>query len=134
MEAIAPQPAAAPTAPMVPPPMAAGGPAPLPVAASAPMPPMEDGGAVIKKSSGFKEWFDDINVVDVTVCAFIVGAILYSAQYFRFMMQLEKAGYADLKGKVNKLQSSVDNAVSEMNAAGRMNNQRGRKTPQFRIA
>ena len=118
-------------APMVPPPAPA---APMPVAAQ-PMaaPPMEDGGAVIKKSGGIKEWFSDINIVDVAVSAVIVGAVLYTVHYYKFMMMLEKSGYADLSGKVAKLQSAMDAQKAEMNAAGGNKLDRQRRRPVMRL-
>jgi hypothetical protein len=64
------------------------------VAPAAPMPQspvMEDGGAV-KSSNPIKNFFSDINVVDVTVSAFIVAAVIYSINYHKFMMMIEKTG------------------------------------------
>lgn len=126
---ITPQPA--PT-PMVPPaaPMAAGGQPPMPSAPPA-VPPYEDGGAVVTKGGGIKEWFSDINIVDVTVSAFIVGAVLYTVHYYKFMMMLEKSGYADLSGRIAKLQSGIDAQKAEMNAAGRL--EKSRKRPVMRL-
>lgn len=129
------EPQATPPMATPPTPMAGGGAPPMPMAAppapATPSPSFEEGGAVIKKGGGIKEWFSDINIVDVTISAFIVGGIIYMVQYYKFMMMLEKAGYADLKGKVAKLQSSVDATKAEMNAAGKM--QRGRKAPLMRL-
>jgi hypothetical protein len=123
-------PQSAPT-PMVPPaPMAAGGQQPMPSAPPA-APPYEDGGAVVTKGGGIKEWFSDINIVDVTVSAFIVGAVLYTVHYYKFMMMLEKSGYADLSGRIAKLQSGIDAQKAEMNAAGRL--EKSRKRPVMRL-
>jgi hypothetical protein len=124
-------PQSAPT-PMVPPPapMAAGGQQPMP-SAPPPAPPYEDGGAVVTKGGGIKEWFSDINIVDVTVSAFIVGAVLYTVHYYKFMMMLEKSGYADLSGRIAKLQSGIDAQKAEMNAAGRL--EKSRKRPVMRL-
>lgn len=124
-----PQPA---PAPMVPPPapMAAGGQPPMPSAPPA-APPYEDGGAVVTKGGGIKEWFSDINIVDVTVSAFIVGAVLYTVHYYKFMMMLEKAGYADLNSKISKMQSAMDAQKAEMNAAGRL--EKSRRRPVMRL-
>jgi hypothetical protein len=74
-------------APMVPPPAAAPMAAPMAAPPMAP-PPFEDGGAIVKKSGGIKEWFSDINIVDVAVSAVIVGAVLYTVHYYKFMMML----------------------------------------------
>ena len=78
-------------------------PAPAPIAPAAqpaaspnyvpPAPPMpqtlsmEDGGSV-KSSNPIKNFFSDINVVDVTVSAFIVAAVIYSINYHKFMMMI----------------------------------------------
>jgi hypothetical protein len=124
-------------APMAPPPAPVGvAPiAPLPVAAP-PMapPPFEDGGAIVKKGGGIKEWFSDINIVDVAVSAVIVGAVLYTVHYYKFMMMLEKSGYSDLNTKVSKLQSAVDAQKAEMNAAGNGKLDRQRRRPVMRLA
>ena len=117
-------------APMAPLPVAAppmGAPAPAPMAA----PPFEDGGAVVKSGGGIKQWFSDINIVDVAVSAVIVGAVLYTVHYYKFMMMLEKSGYADLSARVAKLQSGLDAQKAEMNAAGKLEKQR--KRPVMRL-
>ena len=119
-------------APMAPPPA----PVAAPPVAAPPMaaPPMEDGGAVVSKSSGVKAWFNDINIVDVAVSAVIVGAVLYTVHYYKFMMMLEKSGYADLNTKIAKLQSAVDAQKAEMNASGNGKLDRQRKRPVMRLA
>lgn len=127
---INPQPAPAPMVPAPAAPMAAGGQPPMPSAPPA-APPYEDGGAVVTKGGGIKEWFSDINIVDVTVSAFIVGAVLYTVHYYKFMMMLEKSGYADLTARIAKLQSGMDAQKAEMNAAGRL--EKSRKRPVMRL-
>lgn len=113
-------------------PQAANPPMPMP-----PSPMMEEGGAtsgaVINSGGGIKEWFSDINIVDVTISAFIVGAILYTTHYFKFMMMLEKSGYADLSAKVAKLQSGMEAQKAEMNANGANKVDRLRKRPMMRL-
>ena len=112
-------------------------PAPAPIAPAAqpaaspnyvpPAPPMpqtlsmEDGGSV-KSSNPIKNFFSDINVVDVTVSAFIVAAVIYSINYHKFMMMIEKTGYADLSSRISKLESSLAAAKksAEANASGGM--------------
>jgi hypothetical protein len=120
-------------APMVPPPAAAPAAAPMAAPPMAP-PPFEDGGAIVKKGGGIKEWFSDINIVDVAVSAVIVGAVLYTVHYYKFMMMLEKSGYSDLNTKVAKLQSAVDAQKAEMNAAGNGKLDRQRRRPVMRLA
>ena len=124
----APPPMVAPAAPM-----AAGGQPPMASPAMAAAPPFEEGGAVVNKGGGIKEWFSDINIVDVTVSAFIVGAVLYTVHYYKFMMMLEKSGYADLSGRIAKLQSGIDAQKAEMNAAGNGKLDRQRRRPVMRL-
>lgn len=119
--------AAAPT----PPPVAEAGAAVAPAAPAAPSPQytppptpapattMAEGGAT-SGGGGIKAFFSDINVLDVTISAFIVAAVLYSIKYHRYMMMLEKSGYADLSTRVQKLESAIAAAKrkAEANAAG----------------
>ena len=86
-----------------------------------------DGG----RGGGIKAFFSDVNVVDVTISAFIVAAVIYSVQYHRYMLMIEKTGYADLSTRVQKLESSIEASKrkAEANAAGsgkvNMRNKRG---------
>jgi hypothetical protein len=92
---------------------------PPPPAPSAPA--MAEGGETPSGSGGgIKAFFSDVNVVDVTISAFIVAAVIYSVQYHRYMMMIEKTGYADLSTRVQKLESSIEAAKrkAEANAAG----------------
>lgn len=94
-------------------------PPPTPVAAPLPQSTgetMAQGGAT--KSNPFKEFFSDINLVEVSISAFIVAAVIYSIQYHKFMMLLEKTGYADLNTRVGRLESAMSKKQSEANAAG----------------
>lgn len=96
-----------------------------------PMPPappaMAEGGAVISKSGGgFKEFFEDVNLLDVTISAFIVASVLYTVHYYRYMMLLEKSGYQDLSARLGKIESAVAAKKAEMNAAGNMRNNKRR--------
>lgn len=86
----------------------------------APTPEVEDGSSY-RSSSRIKDFFSDINVVDVTISAFVVAAVIYSIQYHRFMMMIEKSGYADLSSRVQKLESSMAAAkkTAEVNANGK---------------
>lgn len=112
-----------PAAAVAPPPAAPAAPSPqyTPPPAPAPAPAMAEGGDTSGgRGGGFKEFFSDINVVDVTVSAFIVAAVLYSIQYHKYMMMLEKTGYADLSTRVQKVESAIAAAKkkAEANAAG----------------
>lgn len=101
---------------------------PTPPPAPAPAPVMAEGGELGGSGSsggGFgskiKDFFSDINILDVAVSAFIVGGVLYAVHYYKFMMMMEKSGYADLSSRVQKLESQMAAAAkksSEMNAAG----------------
>ena len=102
---------------------------PAPPAPSAPA--MAEGGETSGGSGGgIKAFFSDVNVVDVTISAFIVAAVIYSVQYHRYMMMIEKTGYADLSTRVQKLESSIEAAKrkAEANASGsgKMNMRRKR--------
>jgi len=110
---------------------------PMPMAQ--PMPYNGDGGddmgggngAFIKKGGGIKEFFNDINILDVTISAFVVGGILYAVYYYKYMMMLEKSGYADLSTRVQKLESALAAQKAELNAVGKMDKMR--KRPLMRL-
>lgn len=112
-------PGAAAPATAAPAPMPAPAPAPM---QAAPMPMYADGGEMgdSGKSGGIKGFFEDINIVDVAISAFIVGGVIYAIQYYKFMMMIEKTGYADLSARIQKLESAAQAAkkVAEANASG----------------
>lgn len=89
-----------------------------------PQPAMAEGGSVASGGSGgsnkFKEFFSDINLLEVAISAFIIGGVLYSIHYFKFMMMLEKTGYADLNTRIQRLESQMSAAKksAEANATG----------------
>lgn len=110
--------AAAPVA--APAPMPAPAPAPM---QAAPMPIYADGGEMGDSGSsggGIKGFFNDINIVDIAISAFIVGGVIYAIQYYKFMMMIEKTGYADLSARIQKLESAAQAAkkIAEANASG----------------
>jgi hypothetical protein len=115
-------PGAAAPATAAPAPMPAPAPAPM---QAAPMPMYADGGDMgdSGKSGGIKGFFEDINIVDVAISAFIVGGVIYAIQYYKFMMMIEKTGYADLSARIQKLESAAQAAkkVAEANASGSKN-------------
>lgn len=89
------------------------------------MPTMADGGSVggdAPRKNPFKDFFSDINVVDVAISAFIVGAVIYSIQYHKFMIMMEKTGYADLSTRLSRAENDIaaakKKAASEANANG----------------
>jgi len=96
---------------------------PPPPPAPAPTATMEDGGSVGGSSGGnkFTEFFSDINILDVAISAFIVGGVLYAIHYYKFMMMMEKTGYADLSARIQKVESQIAAANkknAELNATG----------------
>jgi len=117
--------------------------APLPMAQPMPQAPMQMGGAPMvgmanngayinnNGGGGIKGWLKDINILDVTISAFIVGGIIYAVQYYRFMMLLEKTGYADVSSRISKLESSIAAQKAEQNASGNMD--RMRRRPVMRL-
>ena len=118
--------------PQATPPMAQPMPQGTPPMGGAPMGGMPNNGAYINSGGGgIKGWFKDINILDVTISAFIVGGIIYAVQYYRFMMMLEKTGYADLSSRIAKLESAVAAQKAEMNASGSAN--RLRRQPLMRL-
>lgn len=84
---------------------------------------LEDGGDVGgSKGSAIKDFFNGINGLDVAISAFIIAWGLYAIQYYKFLMMLEKTGYADLSSRVQKLESaSTAKKQTEMNASGGRN-------------
>lgn len=121
MEGAAPAAAAAPATPVAPAASPQYNPPPVPAPpASTPM--MAEGGDVGGGGGGnkFKEFFSDINILDVTISAFIIGGVLYAIHYYKFMMMMEKTGYADLSARVQKVESAIAAAkkTAEVNAAG----------------
>jgi|688.fasta_scaffold631988_2 hypothetical protein len=111
---------------------AAPAPAPAPAAPSpqyipppSNMPSMAEGGDVggaAPRKNPFKDFFADVNVVDVAISAFIVGAVIYSIQYHKFMIMMEKTGYADLSTRINRAESELAavkrKTATEANATG----------------
>ena len=106
--------------------------APMPMAApppAAPAPAMAEGGETTS-GGGIRGWFGDINVVEVSVSALIVGVGIYAIQYFRLMMAMEKSAYNDVIERIGKLESAALAAkkTAEVNASG----SRGRR-PVMRL-
>ena len=118
--------------PQAPPPMAQPMPQGTPPMGGAPMGGMPNNGAYINNGGGgIKGWFKDINILDVTISAFIIGGIIYAVQYYRLMMTLEKTGYADVSSRMAKLESAIAAQKAEMNASG--NTSKLRRQPLMRL-
>lgn len=92
---------------------------------------MASGGETSSSGGGIKEFFSDVNIVDVVLSAFIVAGVFYSMYYYKYMMKLEKTGYEEVTDRVMKLESSMAAKEAEMNAIG---NASKRKRPIMRIA
>jgi len=111
-------------------PMAAGGMPPQ----APPPPPMNpnyaDGGEMGggSKSNPIKDFFSDINIVEAGILALGVATFLYAIHYYKFEMQLSKTGYADLNGRMQKLESDMAKKEKEANA----NAQGGSRKPMLR--
>ncbi len=83
----------------------------------------EDGGEVSNEGSiggSIRSFFSGINLLEAAISAFIVGGIIYTIQYYKFMMMMEKNGYSDLYARIQKLESAEMAKKAEMNAAGKM--------------
>ena len=66
-----------------------------------------------------RDFFSDVNIIDVAISAFIIGGVLYSIHYFKFIMMLEKTGYTDMSSRMAKLESAMTAKQAEANATGR---------------
>jgi len=123
-------PSSTPPAPVSAPPVAAAGgmqPQMAPPPPPPPSPSYADGGDLGggSKSNPIKDFFSDINIVEAGLLALGVATFLYAIHYYKFEMQLSKTGYADLNGRMQKLES--DMAKREREASANANGQGGRK-------
>lgn len=105
------------------PPMMGGGYAPM--QAPPPMPAMANGGetAAAPKSNPFKDFFSDINMIEAGILALGVATFLYAIYYYKFEMKMTKTGYADLNGRVQKLEAAEakrSQKEANANATGKM--------------
>ena len=79
---------------------------------------------------GIRGFFADVNIVDIAISAFLVAGITYIIYYHKYMLKLEKTGYADLSDRMMKLESAIAAREAQLNAAGNMNK---KKRPLMRI-
>jgi hypothetical protein len=98
-------------------PMAA--PASMPAAPPAATPIPESDSSRYENGGSIRDFLGDINLVDVAISAFIIGGVLYSIHYFKFMMMLEKTGYTDMSSRMAKLESAMTAKQAEANATGK---------------
>jgi hypothetical protein len=82
-------------------------------------PTYESGGATSSKSNPIKDFFSDINFVEAGIMALGVAAFLYAIYYYKFEMTMTKTGYANLNGRLQKIElEEAKRKSSEMNASG----------------
>lgn len=82
-------------------------------------PSFESGGTTSSKSNPIKEFFSDINFVEAGIMALGVATFLYAIYYYKFEMTMTKTGYADLNGRLQKIElEEAKRKSSEMNASG----------------
>lgn len=86
-----------------------------------PQPPMNnsmaDGGNV-GRGNPFKDFFNDINILDITISAFIVAGVIYSISYYKFQMLKDQKGYAEISQRIATIESQIKKVNSELNATG----------------
>ena len=84
-----------------------------------------DGGSTPSKTNPIKEFFEGINVVEAGIMALGVAAFLYAIYYYKFEMTMTKTGYADLNGRLQKIELELEKKKkAEMNASGGMKKKR----------
>ncbi len=71
------------------------------------------------KSNIFKGFFNDINILDVMLSAFIVGGILYVVYYYRHQMAKDKTIFTDFDTRLSTIEKQVKKVNSELNATGK---------------
>ena len=89
---------------------------------------MGDGGNV-GRGNPFKDFFNDINILDITISAFIVAGVIYSISYYKYQMLKDQKGYADISQRMATIESQIKKVNSELNATG--NNKK--KKPLIRL-
>lgn len=67
-------------------------------------------GAEVHNGGPIKEWFEDINILDVSISAFIIASVFYVVNYYKYQMLLEKSTLADLRTKID----NMDNRIKQM--------------------
>jgi type IV secretory pathway VirB6-like protein len=76
-------------------------------------------GGQTNKGNIFKGFFNDINILDVMLSAFIVGGILYVVYYYKHQMAKDKTIYTDLDTRLSTIEKQVKKVNSELNATGK---------------
>jgi len=71
-----------------------------------PSQPMANGGQMMR-SNPVSKFFSDMNMVEVGLLALGVATFLYAMSYYRHEIQMSKSGFADLSGRMQKLESEM---------------------------
>ena len=71
------------------------------------------------KANPLKDFFSDINLVEVGILALGVATFMYAIYYYKFEMTMAKTGYADLSARMQKLESAEAKRKAEQNAVGK---------------
>jgi len=71
------------------------------------------------KGNAFKDFFGDINILDVMLSAFIVGGILYVVYYYRHQMAKDKTMFTDFDTRISTIEKQLKKVNSELNATGK---------------
>jgi hypothetical protein len=71
-----------------------------------PSQPMANGG-MMGRANPVAKFFSDINLVEAGLLALGVATFLYAISYYKHEIQMSKSGYADLSGRMQKLESEM---------------------------
>jgi hypothetical protein len=85
------------------------------------MPPMDNSYEMGGQTKGnmFKGFFNDINILDVMLSAFIVGGILYVCYYYKHQMAKDKTMFTDFDNRISTIEKQVKKVNAELNATGK---------------
>lgn len=76
---------------------------------------------------GIREFFADVNLLDVILSAVVTGTLFYMIYYYKFQVHMAKTNYADINGRLSKIESAVEAAKkkAEANATGSRQRKKG---------
>jgi len=85
------------------------------------MPPMDNSYEMGGQTKGnmFKGFFNDINILDIMLSAFIVGGILYVVYYYKHQMAKDKTMFTDFDNRISTIEKQVKKVNAELNATGK---------------
>lgn len=89
--------------------MMGGGAMPQPQMMGGGMPPMQPmaNGGMMGRANPVAKFFSDINLVEAGLLALGVATFLYAISYYKHEISMSKSGYADLSGRMQKLESEM---------------------------